>query len=358
MIILPAIDLHDGSCVRLMQGDYATAQKVAESPVKAASYFESEGAHWLHMVDLDGAKFGRPVNDSCIFDVLRQVNMKVELGGGIRDMQTVEYYLEKGVSRIILGSVALKDPAFVREAVRKYGKRIAVGIDAKGGKVAAEGWLQVSDVDYLDLAREMEQIGVRYIIFTDISKDGTMNGPDLDMLDRINREVSCNIIASGGVSNLKDILDLNALQLYGAICGKSIYSGSLSLKAAVRASQLISGIDKNNPEMIEDTIDLYFQKSELIPAVVQEAGTGDVLMLAYMNRQSLRKTLETGYTWFYSRSRQELWNKGATSGHVQKVVSITADCDDDTLLVKVVQTGPACHTRAHSCFFKQIWKNG
>ena len=203
MIILPAIDLHDGSCVRLMQGDYATAEKVAESPVKAASYFESEGAHWLHMVDLDGAKFGRPVNDQSVFDVLRQVHMKVELGGGIRDMKTVEYYLEKGVSRIILGSVALKDPAFVREAVKKYGKRIAVGIDAKGGKVAAEGWLQVSNVDYLDLAREMEQIGVRYIIFTDISKDGTMNGPNLDMLDRINREVSCNIIASGGGEQFK-----------------------------------------------------------------------------------------------------------------------------------------------------------
>ena len=247
MIILPAIDLHDGSCVRLLRGDYATAQKVAESPVKAASYFESEGARWLHMVDLDGAKFGHPVNDACIFDVLRQVNMKVELGGGIRDMKTVEHYLEKGVSRIILGSVALKNPEFVKEAVKKYGKRIAVGIDAKGGKVAAEGWLQVTDVDYLDLAKEMEQIGVRYIIFTDIGQDGTLGGPNLGMLDRINRAVSCNIIASGGVSNIKDILDLNALQLYGAICGKSIYSGSLSLKAAVRASQLISGVHPDRP---------------------------------------------------------------------------------------------------------------
>ena len=358
MIILPAIDLHVGSCVRLLRGDYATAQKVAESPVKAASYFESEGARWLHMVDLDGAKFGHPVNDACIFDVLRQVNMKVELGGGIRDMKTVEHYLEKGVSRIILGSVALKNPEFVKEAVKKYGKRIAVGIDAKGGKVAAEGWLQVTDVDYLDLAKEMEQIGVRYIIFTDIGQDGTLGGPNLDMLDRINRAVSCNIIASGGVSNIKDILDLNALQLYGAICGKSIYSGSLSLKAAVRASQLISGVHPDRPEAIDDYIERYFQKGDLLPAIVQEAGTGEVLMLAYMNRQSLHKTLETGYTWFYSRSRQELWNKGATSGHVQRVVSITADCDDDTLLIKVVQTGPACHTGSHSCFFKQIWKNG
>ena len=161
------------------------------------------------------------------------------------------------------------------------------------------------------------------------------------MLDRINREVSCNIIASGGVSNLKDILDLNALQLYGAICGKSIYSGSLSLKAAACApASSFPASRKQNPEMIEDTIDRYFQKSELIPAVVQEAGTGDVLMLAYMNRQSLRKTLETGYTWFFSRSRQELWNKGATSGHVQKVVSITADCDDDTLLGESGPNGP------------------
>ena len=176
------------------------------------------------------------------------------------------------------------------------------------------------------------------------------------MLDKINNAVSCNIIASGGVSNLKDIIDLHDLNLYGAICGKSLYAGSLDLKAALLAAHRISGNHTHPEEAMDDFIEQYFRKGDLIPAIVQEAATGEVLMLAYMNRESLKRTFSTGYTWFYSRSRQTLWNKGATSGHVQKVVSISADCDDDTLLVKVIQTGNACHTGSHSCFYKTIWK--
>ncbi len=355
MVILPAIDLHAGQCVRLHQGDYATAEKVAEDAVKTAKSFEAAGARWLHTVDLDGAKYGKPLNDSTIFEIVKNTDMHVEVGGGIRDMETVEHYLQRGVSRIILGSAALRDPAFVKEAVQKYGKKIAVGIDARGGKVAAAGWLETSDVDYLDMAKRMEEIGVRYLIVTDISKDGTLNGPNLDMLDKINNSVSCNIIASGGVSNLKDIIDLYELNLYGAICGKSVYAGSLDLKTAILAAHRISGKHMHSEEAMDDFIEQYFQKGDLIPAIVQEAATGEVLMLAYMNRESLKRTFSTGYTWFYSRSRQTLWNKGATSGHVQKIVSISADCDDDALLVKVIQTGNACHTGAHSCFFKNIW---
>ena len=201
----------------------------------------------------------------------------------------------------------------------------------------------------------MEDIGVRYLIVTDISRDGMLNGPNLVMLDKINNAVSCNIIASGGVSNLKDIIDLHELNLYGAICGKSLYAGSLDLKTAVLAAHRISGKHMHSEEAMDDFVEQYFQKGDLIPAVVQEAATGEILMLAYMNRESLKRTFATGYTWFYSRSRQTLWNKGATSGHVQKVVSIHADCDDDALVVKVIQTGNACHTGSHSCFFKNIW---
>ena len=209
MIILPAIDLKDGKCVRLFQGDYATAEQVAEDPVKTAQSFEEQGARWVHLVDLDGAKARRPVNDSTVFSIRDNVSMNIEVGGGIRDMDTVEYYLSHGINRIILGSAALHSPEFVREAVKKYGKKIAVGIDALKGKVAAEGWTAQSEVDYLEMAKRMEDIGVRYLIVTDIYKDGTMNGPNLVMLDKVNRAVSCNIIASGGVSNLKDIVDLN-----------------------------------------------------------------------------------------------------------------------------------------------------
>lgn len=355
MVILPAIDLHEGQCVRLNQGNYATAEKVAESPLKTVNAFEEAGARWLHVVDLDGAKAAKPQNDNTIFDIVKNTHMHVEVGGGIRDMNTVEYYLQNGVSRIILGSAALRNPEFVKEAVQKYGKKIAVGIDARDGKVAAEGWLETSNVDYLDMAKRMEEIGVRYLIVTDISRDGMLNGPNLVMLDKINNAVSCNIIASGGVSNLKDIIDLHELNLYGAICGKSLYAGSLDLKTAVLAAHRISGKHMHSEEAMDDFIEQYFQKGDLIPAVVQEAATGEILMLAYMNRESLKRTFSTGYTWFFSRSRQTLWNKGATSGHVQKVVSIHADCDDDALVVKVIQTGNACHTGAHSCFFKNIW---
>lgn len=357
MIILPAIDLKDGKCVRLFQGDYATAEQVAEDPVKTAQSFEEQGARWVHLVDLDGAKARRPVNDSTVFSIRDNVSMNIEVGGGIRDMDTVEYYLSHGINRIILGSAALHSPEFVREAVKKYGKKIAVGIDALKGKVAAEGWTAQSEVDYLEMAKRMEDIGVRYLIVTDIYKDGTMNGPNLVMLDKVNRAVSCNIIASGGVSNLKDIVDLNALGVYGAIAGKSIYTKALDLTAAITASQRLSGKSFKCSEEVEDHLERYFKKSELIPCIVQEASTNEVLMLAYMNRESMAKTLETGYTWFYSRSRQTLWNKGATSGHTQKVISMYADCDDDTLLVKVVQTGAACHTGSHSCFYKEIARN-
>lgn len=233
MIIFPAIDLKDGACVRLVKGDYATAHKVAEDAVETASSFYRDGAEWIHMVDLDGAKAAKPVNSGVVFDVLKKSGLKVEIGGGIRDRETIEFYLERGISRVILGSAALKNPELVREAVTHYGEQIAVGIDARDGKVAAEGWTDTSAVDYLEMAKQMEAIGVKYIIFTDISKDGTLSGPNLEMLDKINRTVTCQITASGGVSCLQDIRDLSQLNLYAAICGKALYTGDLLLRDAV-----------------------------------------------------------------------------------------------------------------------------
>lgn len=356
MIILPAIDIHEGRCVRLFQGDYATAEIVAEDPVETAQKFESQGARWLHIVDLDGAKEGKPINSEVIFKVRENVDMHIEIGGGIRDMETLEYYLSRGIDRIILGSAALNDREFVKSAIDKYGKKIAVGIDALDGKVAVEGWLDKSEVDYLDLAKEVDALGASYIIITDISKDGTLHGPNLTMLDSVNQEVSANVIASGGISSILDIVNLYDLGLYGAIAGRSVYTGALDLSASLMVSQRISNKKpKNNIEM-NDHLERYFRKSDLIPAIIQEASSGEVLMLAYMNQQSLLKTLETGYTWFYSRSRDQLWNKGESSGNTQQVVSINADCDDDTLLIKVIQKGPACHTGKHSCFYKELLK--
>lgn len=234
MLLIPAIDIKDNKCVRLLRGDYSTAHQVAEDAVEAAKSFRKCGADWVHVVDLDGAKDGMPKNSELIFRIQKESGLKLEVGGGIRSMDTIEYYLSNGISRVILGSVAVDNPAFVREAVKKYDDRIVVGIDAKNGMVAQNGWLKTSNVNYLDLAKEMEQAGVKYIIFTDINLDGTLSGPNLDMLDELNHAVSCNIIASGGVANMKDIVNLLHLDIYGAICGKAIYSGSLNLQSAIR----------------------------------------------------------------------------------------------------------------------------
>ncbi|MBR2280016.1 MAG: 1-(5-phosphoribosyl)-5-[Ruminococcus sp.] len=236
MIILPAIDIKDGQCVRLFKGDYSTASKVADNAYDVAEGFVKAGAKWMHMVDLDGAKNGKLTNSELIIDVAKNTDIKVEVGGGIRNMDTVEYYLENGVDRVILGSAAVKDQHFVIDAVNNYDDKIVVGIDAKDGIVCAEGWTDKSELNYIDLAKQMEQIGVKTIIFTDINQDGTLSGPNLVQLDNLAHNVSCDIIASGGVSNIKDIINLHDLNIYGAITGKAIYSGSLDLAMAIQAA--------------------------------------------------------------------------------------------------------------------------
>lgn len=233
MIIFPAIDIIDGKPVRLFKGDFSTAEQVAEDALQTAQGFVDAGAEWIHMVDLDGSVQKKRVNHQVFVDVANKTSLKVELGGGIRTMQDIDYYANNGISRVILGSVALKNPALVKEAVKKFGDLIAVGIDAKNGLVATEGWTEGSDTFYIDLARQMEDMGVKTIIYTDISKDGTLTGPNIEQLTALNKAVSCDITASGGVTNIDDIIALNDKGLYGAICGKSIYKGTLDLKQAV-----------------------------------------------------------------------------------------------------------------------------
>jgi phosphoribosylformimino-5-aminoimidazole carboxamide ribotide isomerase len=237
MIILPAIDLLDGKCVRLYKGDYSTASKVAEDPLEAALSFQNDGAQWLHVVDLDGAKSGQALNLEAILNIKYNTKLRLEVGGGIRNIETVSAYIEAGIDRVILGSSALEDPDFVKFAVDQYGNRIAVGIDAKNGYVSVRGWIHDSSVSYIDLAKSMEAIGVGNIIYTDISKDGTLQGPNFEELAEINNTVACKIIASGGISCIEDIRRLKTMELYGVICGKAIYSGDLSLTQALDVSQ-------------------------------------------------------------------------------------------------------------------------
>ena len=233
MIIFPAIDIMDGKPVRLLRGDFDTAEQVAEDVLTTAKQFARVGCTWVHMVDLDGSLQKKPVNTDPILQVVEHTPLKVEVGGGIRTMEDIAFYLDRGVDRVILGSVALKNPELVQQAVDAYGDKIAVGIDALDGKVAAEGWLEQSQVDYVAFAKEMESLGVQYLICTDIHQDGTMNGPNLVMLDKLNREVHCHIIASGGVTTITDILVMKDKKMYGTICGKCIYKKTLDLREAV-----------------------------------------------------------------------------------------------------------------------------
>jgi len=238
MIIYPAIDLKDGKPVRLTKGDFATTERVAEDALETALAFERAGAAFLHMVDLDGALFGAPVNEEIIKGIVEQTYLQVQVGGGIRTEKTVVRYLnEVGVSCVILGSVALREPDFAKAMINKYRERIAIGIDAKEGKVSGSGWLDDSDVDYIELAKAMCEAGAKTIIYTDIGRDGMLSGPDLEGLKALNEAVPAAVIASGGVTTLEDVKDLAALGLAGAICGKAIYKGTLSLEEALAATR-------------------------------------------------------------------------------------------------------------------------
>ncbi len=237
MNILPAIDLKGGKCVRLQKGDYSTARQVAEDAVETAKGFLAAGARQIHMVDLDGAKSGSHENYGVVRQVIDRTSAAVELGGGIRSMEDLRHVLNLGVTRAVIGSAAVKNPLFVKEAVAAFGERIAVGVDARGGTVRTEGWLTDSGEEYIAFARKMERYGVKTIIFTDIEKDGMLEGPNFEQLAALRQAVSCRIVASGGVSTLEDVRRLKALGVEEAIAGKAVYTGALDLAAAIREAE-------------------------------------------------------------------------------------------------------------------------
>lgn len=234
MIILPAIDLKDGRCVRLKKGDFDTAHCVADSAVNTAQAFQASGAQWIHMVDLDGARGGIRQNGSLVKAVADTVTAKIELGGGVRTMEELEAVFALGVSRAVIGSAAVTDPAFLRAAVEQHGERVAVGVDTLDGVVKTSGWEQSSGLDYLAFAAQLDELGVKTIIFTDIATDGMLSGPSFQRLADLQRRYSGNIIASGGVTTLDDIRRLRDMGLYGAIIGKAYYAGTVDLAQAIR----------------------------------------------------------------------------------------------------------------------------
>lgn len=237
MIILPAIDLLGRKAVRLLKGDYNQVTVYSDSPLEIARKFKSLGATHIHMVDLDGAKYGTTPNMDIVAEVAENTGLFVEIGGGIRSMDTVKKYIDAGVSRVILGTAAICDEAFLKEAVRTYGEKIAVGADVKDGKIAVKGWLEQSDVTLDEFFLKMQNLGVKNIICTDISRDGAMRGTNLELYRELSAKYSLDITASGGVSSIEDVKELRKMNLYGAIIGKAYYTGAVDLKEAIEVAK-------------------------------------------------------------------------------------------------------------------------
>lgn len=233
MLLFPAIDLHDHKVVRLLKGDYQKMTVYSEDPVATARGIEADGGRWLHLVDLEGAKDGTTPNFDVVAAICQETKLQVEIGGGIRSLEIIERYLNAGVARVILGTKAVTDEDFLRDAVGRWGERIAVGVDAKDGRVAVKGWVEVLDVDMFDFLWKLWSIGVKTAIVTDISKDGAMKGTNLPLYERLSRLDGIDITASGGVSTLEDIRALRDMGLYGAILGKAMYNGAIKLKDAL-----------------------------------------------------------------------------------------------------------------------------
>ena len=237
MIILPAIDLYSGKAVRLYKGDYSAMTVYNDDPLETAKDFEASGAEYIHIVDLEGAKSGDTPNIATVERIVKGTSLSAEIGGGIRSMETIEKYISIGVKRVILGTAAVVDRQFLTNAVNKYGDRIAVGVDIRDGYVAIKGWTQTSELSCDDFCLQMQNIGVKTIICTDISKDGAMNGTNRQLYSYLSQKFSMNIIASGGISSIDDVKALKAMNIYGAIIGKAYYTGAIKIKDAIEVAR-------------------------------------------------------------------------------------------------------------------------
>jgi phosphoribosylformimino-5-aminoimidazole carboxamide ribotide isomerase len=237
MIILPAIDLYEKKAVRLYKGDYANMTVYSNDPVSVARDFASAGAEWIHTVDLEGARDGTTPNLDVVSAIARETSLKVEIGGGIRNLETVEKYLAAGVSRVIIGTAAVTDEDFLVRATKLYGEKIAVGADVRDGRVAIKGWLCDSGIELSDFLMRMQSHGIRTVICTDISKDGAMKGTNLGLYSTLAKSFDMNIVASGGVSSMEDVRALRKMELYGAIIGKAYYTGAIDLREAIEVAK-------------------------------------------------------------------------------------------------------------------------
>lgn len=237
MILFPAIDIRGGNCVRLIQGDYNKEKVYSDSPVAMAKEWADKGAEYIHIVDLDGAKSGVSTNAAVIQEIARNSSVPIQVGGGVRTMEAVKSHIDSGVARVIIGTAAIQNPDFLKEAVKDYGDKIAVSLDAKNGYIATDGWTDTSTVKALDLVKDLEEIGVKTIVYTDIAKDGMLQGPNFEELEAMNNASSIDVIASGGVSTEEDVRKLAGKNMYGAIVGKALYDGTVTLEKLLEASK-------------------------------------------------------------------------------------------------------------------------
>ena len=237
MLIFPALDLYDGKAVRLLRGEYDKMTIYSDNPIEIAKAFEKEGATHIHMVDLEGAKSGETPNISIVEQIARETSLFTEIGGGIRSMEVVDRYINAGVDRVILGTAAVENIDFLKSAVKKYGDKIAVGADIKDGFVAIKGWTEKSAYSCLEFCKSMQDIGVKTLICTDISKDGAMQGTNTELYKELSQKLNTQIVASGGVSDIENVRILRKMEIYGAIIGKAYYTGAISLKEAIEVAK-------------------------------------------------------------------------------------------------------------------------
>lgn len=350
--IIACLDTRDGRVVKGVQ--FVSIRDIGD-PAELAAEYERQGVDELVLLDITASLEGRGTLLQTVRSVADVITIPLTVGGGVRDARDVEALIAAGADKVSIGSAATRNPEIFRQAAEMVGsERIVAAIDARrlpdGSYAVVTGAGMVdTQLDAIAFAKKAEEMGAGEILLTSKDEDGVQDGYDLALTGAVADAVRIPVIASGGCGALSHISDVFEKTQAAAALAASLFHQRIATVAEVKQYLKARGIEvKTRP------YDRYFIHSDIISAIVVEAGTGEVLMLAHMNRDSLIKTLETGRTWFFSRSRKELWNKGATSGHFQEVVDIKADCDEDTLLVTVRQQGNACHTGAKSCFFRAL----
>jgi len=333
MRILPAIDLLDEKVVRLYQGRYDHIFNYPLSPIEIAQGYQKQGLNFLHVIDLDGAKEGQPKHLHLI-DQLLQMKLSLQVGGGIRTLEMARHYLQMGVERIILSTMAIQQEGFWQTLVDEFSKeRLALSLDVKNDIVLTDGWYGLTAKSIAEIVEKIGQENILHLIVTDVLRDGTKEGPNLFLYQELKQKYpSFNLIAAGGITTISDLTALEKIGLQEAIVGRALYENQ-----ELRHYLFCQQID-------------WKKQNGLVPAIVQSADDGVVLMLGYMTEEALKITLETKAVTFFSRSRQELWTKGTTSGNTLTLVDIALDCDRDTLLLTVKSHGPTCHVGTKSCF--------